>query len=91
MKIVFLDAATIGSDIDLSGFEQLGEFITYPSSTPEETVERTRDADVVLTNKVVINEYSVGQAEKLKFVCETATGTNNLDLDYLHMDQRMYV
>ena len=83
MKIVFLDAATIGSDIDLSGFEQLGEFITYPSSTPEETVERTRDADVVLTNKVVINEYSVGQAEKLKFVCETATGTNNLDLDYL--------
>ncbi|MBR5046963.1 MAG: D-2-hydroxyacid dehydrogenase [Eubacterium sp.] len=83
MKIVFLDAATIGSDIDLSGFEQLGEFVTYPASTPEEAKERARDADVILTNKVVIDEKSVGQAENLKFVCETATGTNNLDLDYL--------
>ena len=60
MKIVFLDAATIGSDIDLSGFEQLGEFITYPSSGPEEAALRSRDADVILTNKVVIDENSVG-------------------------------
>ena len=83
MKIVFLDAATLGEDIDLSGFRALGEFTTYPSSTPEETRERTRDAQVILVNKVLVNRETIGEASRLKFVCETATGTNNLDLDYL--------
>ncbi|TGY97207.1 D-2-hydroxyacid dehydrogenase [Petralouisia muris] len=83
MKLVFLDAKTIGDDIDLSGYESLGEVVKYDFSTPEQARERTRDADVIILNKVPINEESVGEAENLKLVCVTATGTNNLDKEYL--------
>lgn len=83
MKIVFLDAKTIGSDIDLSDFEQLGEVVIYDYSSDEEALERTADADVIILNKVQINENTIGAAKKLKLVCVTATGTNNLDKDYL--------
>ena len=83
MKIVFLDAKSIGEDIDLSGYDELGEVVKYPYSTPEEARERTKDADVIILNKVEINEKSIGEAKNLKLVCVTATGTNNLDKDYL--------
>ena len=83
MKLVFLDAKTIGDDIDLSGYESLGEVVKYDFSTPEQARERTRDADVVILNKVPINETSIGEAKNLKLVCVTATGTNNLDKEYL--------
>ena len=52
MKIVFLDAKTIGDDIDLSGYEALGEVIKYGFSTAEEAAERAKDADVLVINKV---------------------------------------
>ena len=45
MKIVFLDVKTIGEDIDLSGFDKLGEVVKYDFSTTEEALERTKDAD----------------------------------------------
>ena len=83
LKIVFLDAKTIGEDIDLSGYEKLGEVVKYDFSTPEEARERTKDADVIILNKVVINEASIGEADHLKLVCVTATGINNLDKEYL--------
>lgn len=83
MKIVFLDAKTIGDDLDLSGFDRFGEVVKYDYSTPEEAVVRSRDADVLVVNKVQINEASTGEAEHLKLVCVTATGTNNLDKEYL--------
>ena len=83
MKIVFLDAKTIGDDIDLSGFDSLGEVTKYNFTTPEEAPERVKDADVLIINKVPINENTVGTAKNLKLVCVTATGTNNLDKDYL--------
>ncbi len=83
MKIVFLDAKTIGDDIDLSGYDALGEVEKYDFSTAEEARERTKDADVIILNKVEINEKSIGEAERLKLVCVTATGTNNLDKEYL--------
>lgn len=83
MKIVFLDAKTIGEDIDLSGFDVLGDVVKYGFSTPQEARERTKDADVLILNKVLVNEQSIGEAEHLKLVCVTATGTNNLDKEYL--------
>ena len=83
MKIVFLDANTIGEDIDLSGYDSLGTVVKYGFSTAEETRERTKDADVIVLNKVEINETSIGEADHLKLVCVTATGTNNLDKEYL--------
>lgn len=83
MKIVFLDAKTIGEDIDLAGFEKLGEVIKYDFSTVEEVPARVVDADVLVLNKVQINEKTIKTAQNLKLVCVTATGTNNLDKDYL--------
>lgn len=83
MKIVFLDVKTIGEDIDLSGFERFGEVVKYGFSSPEESRERTKDADVVILNKVQINERTIGDAKHLRLVCVTATGTNNLDKEYL--------
>ncbi len=83
MKIVFLDAKSIGEDMDLSGYEALGEVVKYDFSTPVEAAERVKDADVLVINKVPINEQTIGKAERLKLVCVTATGTNNLDKEYL--------
>lgn len=83
MKIVFLDAKSVGEDIDLSKYKNLGEFVTYDFSTIEQIPERIKDADVLITNKCLINEQSIGSAQNLKLVCVTATGTNNLDKDYL--------
>ncbi|MGN1166992.1 MAG: D-2-hydroxyacid dehydrogenase [Lachnospiraceae bacterium] len=83
MKIVFLDVKTIGEDIDLSGFDRLGEVVKYPFSTSAEVPGRIEDADVIIVNKIQINEQTVGSAKNLKLVCVTATGTNNLDKPYL--------
>ncbi|WP_028242808.1 D-2-hydroxyacid dehydrogenase [Pseudobutyrivibrio ruminis] len=83
MKIVFLDRKSIGEDIDLTSFNEFGEVVIYDYSTVEETAERTVDADIIVLNKVPINEKSIGNAKNLKLVCVTATGTNNLDKEYL--------
>lgn len=83
MKIVFLDVKTIGEDIDLSGYDALGEVVKYDFSSSEQIPERIKDADVIILNKAPINEQTIGTAENLKLVCVTATGTNNLDKEYL--------
>ena len=83
MKIVFLDAKTIGDDIDLSAYDTLGEVVKYSFPQPEEVPERAADADVLIVNKIRIDEAAVGRADHLKLVCVTGTGTNNLDKDYL--------
>ena len=83
MKLVFLDAKTIGDDLDLSFFDQFGDVVKYSFSTPEEVPERVQDADVIIVNKIEINETTIGTAANLKLVCVTATGTNNLDKEYL--------
>ena len=83
MKIVFLDVKTIGEDIDLSKFDELGEVVRYPFSSVEDIPARVTDADVIIVNKVPVNEQTIYTAKNLKLVCVTATGTNNLDKDYL--------
>ena len=83
MKIVFLDAESFGSDADYSEFEQLGDVVKYPRTSPEEVPERIADADVIVVNKVPVNEATISDARSLKLVCVSATGTNNLDKDYL--------
>ncbi len=83
MNIVFLDRKSIGDDLDLSAFDKLGNVVMYDFSTPAEARERTKDADIIVLNKTPINEQTVGLADHLKLVCVTATGTNNLDKDYL--------
>ena len=80
MKIVFLDAATMG-DADMSEIAALGEFVCYPSSTAEEARERVADADVALLNKIIVDKEFLDAAPKLKLICEAGTGINNIDVD----------
>ena len=83
MKIIFLDAESLGNDVDFSEFEQIGEVVKYPRTSPEEVPSRIEDADVIVVNKVPVNESTISDARNLKLVCVSATGTNNLDKDYL--------
>ncbi len=81
MKIVFLDAATMG-DVSFKPFERLGEFVKFDSSTPEEARERVKDADVLLINKVLVNKELIDSAPNLRLICIAATGVNNIDVAY---------
>ena len=63
MNIVFLDRKSIGSDLDLSAFDELGKVTMYDFSYPDEVPERVVDADIVIINKVPINENTVGGAK----------------------------
>lgn len=81
MKIVFLDAATMG-DVSFAPIEKLGHLVCYDSSTPQEALERVNDCDVLIINKVLVTPELIDAAENLKLICESATGVNNIDLAY---------
>lgn len=80
MKIVLLDTLTFGNS-DLSGFDALGEVKNYETTKHEETLERIKDADVIVTNKVVITGDMMSECPNLRLICIAATGMNNVDLD----------
>jgi len=80
MKIVFLDRDTLGKDISLEQFKELGEVVIYETTSSKETLNRVKDADIVVTNKVVIDKEII-ENSKLKLICVSATGTNNIDLE----------
>lgn len=82
MKICILDAKTLGNDADLSEFSGFGEVTIYNTTKPEEIMERISDQDIVITNKVVLNESNMKAALNLKLICVAATGTNNIDLSF---------
>lgn len=82
MKIVFLDANTMGDDISLEEFKSFGEFIIYSDTSSEQIIEHIGDAQIVLTNKVIINKEVMDTCKNLKLICITATGMNNVDLEY---------
>ena len=68
MKIVFLDVKTIGEDIDLSGYDRLGEVVKYPFSTPAQVPGRIADADVIVLNKVRIEIYLQKKRKKCTLI-----------------------
>ena len=82
MKIAILDAKTLGEDLDLSAAERLGEVYIYPNSTEDEVAQRITDVDVVIINKIKINEKVLKNAKKLKLICVAATGFDNIDTEY---------
>lgn len=82
MKLVCLDAATLGN-YDFSVFEKFGEIKLYDTTkNKEQTIECLKDADIVMTNKVVIDKEIIDASFNLKLILETATGLNNIDVDY---------
>ena len=82
MKIVILDAATLGADIDLSPIGALGEMTVYERTDVGEISARLADADVAVVNKLKMNEMTLDGAKKLKVICVTATGYDNVDVAY---------
>ena len=81
MKIVCLDADTLGNDVDLDAvFGKFGEFISYNMTDANDTIQRLQGADIVLTNKVLITKEVI-ENTNLKLICVTATGVNNIDLE----------
>jgi len=82
MNITILDAKTLGDDLNLSALDSLGEVIKYDTTKPNETAERIYNSEIVITNKVIINREIMQNSPKLKLICISATGMNNVDLDY---------
>ncbi len=83
MKLVFMETDTLGDDVDYSPFYQLGEVIKYNKSEPEHNQERVRDADIIVVNKIPMDEETLKYADHVKLICLTATGTNTVDFDYM--------
>lgn len=79
LKIVHLDSETLPQTMPRPEIEH--EWISYSATTPDQTLERLQDADVAVTNKVVINAELMAKLPKLKLIAVTATGLNNVDLD----------
>lgn len=79
-KGAFVDASTLGGDIELSLLTELS-CRCWATTSPEQMVERVIDADYIITNKVVIDADMMAQLPKLKLICVAATGTNNIDLE----------
>ncbi len=83
MKIVVLDAQTITKgDISLKPLEKFGEVVTYNLTSYEDIPQRIADADAVICNKTLLNEGSLKNAKKLRYIGLFATGYNNIDIDY---------
>ena len=80
MKIVFLDAATLG-DTSLEPIAKLGDLVCWPTSTPEEARARVGDCEVLIVNKIKVDKMPLDAAPELKLVCEAATGVNNIDVE----------
>lgn len=80
-NIVLLDSQTLG-ECDLKVFEQFGNFTHYPTTNPQDILQRCQDAHIILTNKVILNADTLSKLPKLELICITATGTNNVDLEY---------
>ncbi|WP_286295506.1 D-2-hydroxyacid dehydrogenase [Vibrio apostichopi] len=82
LKVVFLDRATIPSQINLKPLSFEHQWVEYDFTSPEQVSERIEGADVVITNKVVLNESNLAQAQQLKLIAVSATGVNNVDVGY---------
>ncbi len=82
MKITVLDANTLGTDLDLSKLSNVGEVTIYDFTEPHEVEDRIKEADIVVLNKIKLNESNLSNTKNLKLICVTATGYDNIDVAY---------
>ena len=80
MKIVFLDEYSVCGR-DLSSIKKFGDYIGYETTSPEQVLERCTDAEIVISNKVVLDATIIAALPKLRLICVAATGMNNIDLN----------
>ena len=81
MKIVILDRKTLGYDVSVDIFSKFGEVVSYDTTKVNETKDRIKNADIILTNKVYVGKDEL-ENSSVKLICVTATGMNNVDLEY---------
>ena len=82
MKIVCLDAATLGENVDLSVFKKFGEFISYQKTKSDEVVPRLKGVDIVITNKVIIDKAVMDALNLKLYLHKTQLDMNNVDLEH---------
>ena len=82
MKAVFLDYESLDQhDLDLSALEASFDTLSlYPSTSQAQLLERVQHADVIISNKVIVDAATIQQCPNLKLILISATGTNNIDL-----------
>ncbi|MCQ2014093.1 D-2-hydroxyacid dehydrogenase [Clostridium butyricum] len=80
-KIVVLDGKTLGN-VDYIKLNEFGRVVYYDMTYGDQVAERISDADIILTNKVILKEEQLKNAPNLKLICEMATGYNNIDIEY---------
>ena len=78
-KIVFLDEYSVCGR-DLSAVKALGDYTGYDVTSPEQIEERCRDAEIIITNKVILDASAIARLPRLRLICVAATGMNNVDL-----------
>lgn len=82
MNISILDIKTLGSDLDIGCIRELGSVTVYDLTLPGDVPERIKDAEVLILNKVRLNAENLSHARRLRLICITATGFDNVDIDY---------
>lgn len=80
-NIVILDAKTLGKVPNIDKLSDFGKVVSYETTSPTETALRLADAEIVITNKVVIDKGVMVKCPNLKLICISATGMNNVDLE----------
>ena len=82
MKAVFLDANTLGNDVDLAPIERItGDLVKHGKTAPDEVVGRIQGFDTVIVNKVVLTREHFEACPELATIAVVATGINNIDKD----------
>ncbi len=82
MNIVFLDKKTIGDVANMNLLHKLGQLDVYDNTSREELLERASGKEIIICNKVVIDKEAIDKLPELKLICVTATGMNNIDVEY---------
>lgn len=82
MKIVMVERNSVGLDVQVDSYKQLGDVTYYPHTTAEEAAKNIGEADVVISNKLQLNETTLKDCPNVKLICNTATGFDNIDLEY---------
>ena len=82
MKIVMVERNSVGLDVQVDSYKQFGDVTYYPHTTAEEAAKNIGEADVVISNKLQLNETTLKDCPNVKLICNTATGFDNIDLEY---------
>lgn len=82
MHIVMLERDSVGGDVSVEGIRQFGEVTEYHNTIASDVARKVKDADIIIANKAPLNEDTLKDAPYVKFICQFATGYDNIDLAY---------